>query len=324
MHAIQYQSCGEGPTELKYVEVPVPTPKKDEILIKVEAASLSPIDWKIQQGHLKPMFPCELPQIPGTDVAGEVVEVGSGVKNFKAGDKVVAMSNFGNGGGLAEFLVAKANLTVARPEEVSAAEAAGLPAAGLMAHQALTDSAGVKLDGSGKPVNILITGASSGAGHYAIQLAKLGNVHVTAICASEHTEVVKSLGADEVVDCATPDGVALNSPSGKKYDVVIHCGAATSWSTFEPNLASNGKIFDVNPTPSALKTYALKKLTFSKKQQIPVLLSPKGENLDFLLKLMKEGKLKTVIDSKYPLSKTEDAWAKNIDDKVMGKLILET
>ncbi|KAM3683693.1 hypothetical protein ACB094_12G166400 [Castanea mollissima] len=323
MHAVHYTNCGGGPSDLKYVEVPVPTPKKDEVLIKVEAASLSPIDWVIQQGGWKPMFPRVLPQIPGTDVAGEVVDVGSGVKNVKAGDKVVAMLAFANGGGLAEFVVAKANLTVIRPIEVSAAEGAGIPASGLMAHQALTDSAGLKLDGTGKPTNILITNASESVGNYAIQLAKLGNAHVTATCAPEHIDLAKSLGADEVVDQTTPDGQALKSPSGKNYDIVIHCGEPTSWSIFEPHLASNGKIFDVKPTPSSIKAYALKKLTFSKKQLIPVLLSCKAENMDFLVKLAKEGKVKTVIDSKYSLSNPEDAWAKNAENKIFGKIILE-
>ncbi|KAB1225531.1 hypothetical protein CJ030_MR1G017494 [Morella rubra] len=289
----------------------------------MEAASISPIDWKIQQGMLRPMLPSHLPCIPGTDVAGEIVEVGSGVKNLKAGDKVVAMLNFYTGGALAEFIAAKASLTVARPAEVSAAEVAGLPAAGLTVHQALTVSAGIKLDGSGKPANILITGASTGSGHFAVQLAKLGNTHVTAICAPQQVQFVKSLGADEVVDCTTPEGAALKSPSGKKYDVVIHSAEPIPWETFQPNLASNGKIFDVNPTIAAIKSYALKKLIFSKKQLIPVILSSKAENLDFLVKLVKEGKLKTAIDSKYSLIKAEDAWAKNIDEKTAGKIIVE-
>ncbi|KAK9992960.1 hypothetical protein SO802_022663 [Lithocarpus litseifolius] len=286
------------------VEVPVPTPKKDEVSIKVEAVSISPIDWVIQQGGLKPMFPRELPQIPGTNVAGEVVDVGSGVKNVKAGDKVIAMTGLANGGGLAEFAVAKANLTVIRPLEVSAAEGASIPESGLMAHQALTDSA-------------------ESVGNFAIQLAKLGNAHVTATCAPEHIDLAKSLGADEVVDQTTPGGQALKSPSGKKYDVVIHCGEPTSWSTFEPHLASKGKIFDVKPSLSSVKAYTLKKLTFSKKQLIPVLLNCKAENIDFLVKLVKEGKVKTVIDSKYSLSNAEDAWAKNAENKIFGKIILE-
>ncbi|KAM4077777.1 hypothetical protein ACJW30_12G166200 [Castanea mollissima] len=285
MHAVHYTNCVGGPSDLKYVEVPVPTPKKDEVLIKVEAASLSPADWVIQQGGLKPMFPHKLPQIPGNDVAGEVVDVGSGVKNVKPGDKVIAMLGFANGGGLAEFAVAKANLTVIRPLEVSAAEGVGIPSSGLMAHQALTDS--------------------------------------SATCAPEHIALTKSLGVDEVVDQTTLDGQALKSPSGKKYDIVIHCGEPTSWSTFEPHLASNGKIFDVKPTLDSIKAYALKKLTFSKKQLIPVLLSCKAENMDFLVKLAKEGKVKTVIDSKYSLSNPEDAWAKNAENKNFGKIILE-
>ncbi|KAF2292550.1 hypothetical protein GH714_025465 [Hevea brasiliensis] len=147
MHAVQYDSYGGGAAGLKHVEVPVPTPKKDEVLIKLEATSLNPVDWKIQKGILRPLMPRKFPHIPGTDVAGEVLEVGPGVKNFKTGDKIVAMLSHATGGGLAEFAVAKESLTVARPAEVSAAEGAGLPVAGLTAHQALTQSVGIKLDG---------------------------------------------------------------------------------------------------------------------------------------------------------------------------------
>ncbi|EEF24500.1 Reticulon-4-interacting protein 1, mitochondrial precursor, putative, partial [Ricinus communis] len=177
----------------------------------------------------------------GSDVAGEVVEVGPGVKNFKIGDKVVAMVSHLNGGGLSEFAVTKESLTVARPPEVSAAEGAALPVAGLTAQQALVQSAGIKLDGSGKQVNILITAASGGVGHFAVQLAKLGNTHVTATCGARNIEFVKSLGADEVLDYRTPDGAALKSPSGRKYDAVIHCAMGIPWGTFEPNLSENGK-----------------------------------------------------------------------------------
>ncbi|KAK2971425.1 hypothetical protein RJ640_025375, partial [Escallonia rubra] len=306
-----------------HVEVPVPTPSKGEVLVKVEAASINPVDWKIQKGMLRPLLPRKFPFIPISDVAGEVSEVGPGVQNFKAGDKVVAMLNSLSGGGLAEYAVAKQSLTVPRPPEVSAAEGAALCIAGLTAHQALTQSAGLKLDGSDPRKNILITAASGGVGHYAVQLAKLGNAHVTATCGARNVDLVKSLGADEVLDYKTPEGAALKSPSGQKYDAVIHCASSTPWSTFEPNLSANGKVIDITPGPGTLATYALKKLTFSKKQMVPLLLIPKGGNLDFLVKLTKEGKLKTVIDSKYPLSKAEDAWAKSIDGHATGKIIIE-
>ena len=140
-------------------------------------------------------------------------------------------------------------------------------------------------------------------GHYAVQLAKLGNTHVTATCGARNIELVKNLGADEVLDYKTPDGAALKSPSGIKYDAVIHCATGIPWSTFEPNLSPNGKVVDITPGPSALVTFALKKLTLSKKQLVPLILIPKSENLQYLVNLVKEGKLKTIIDSKYPLGK---------------------
>jgi NADPH:quinone reductase-like Zn-dependent oxidoreductase len=219
--------------------------------------------------------------------------------------------------------VSKEKLTVARPAEVSAAEGAGLPIAGVTALQALTESAGIKLDGSGQQANILITAASGGVGHYAVQLAKLGNTHVTATCGARNIEFVKSLGADEVLDYKTPDGAALKSPSGRKYDFVIHCATGIPWSTFEPNLSENGKVLDLTPSAGSMMTCAVKKITFSKKQLVPVMANVNSEKLDSLVKLVKEGKLKTVIDSKHSLSKAEDAWAKSIDGHATGKIIVE-
>ncbi|KAB2020909.1 hypothetical protein E1A91_D07G105600v1 [Gossypium mustelinum] len=322
MHALQYNSYGGGAAALKHVEVPIPTPNKGEILLKLEATSLNPIDWKIQKGILRPLLPRKFPHIPASDVAGEVVQVGPGVTNYKVGDKVVSLLDHLTGG-LAEYAVATENLTVARPPEISVAEAAGLPMAGLTAHRAVTHGAGVKLDGSGQQLNLLITAASGGVGHYAVQLAKLGNTHVTATCGARNLDFVKSLGADEVLDYKTPDGAALKSPSGRKYDVVIHCASGIPWSTFEPNLSSNGKVIDITPGLSAFLTCAIKKLTFSKKKLVPLFMSPKKENLDYLVNLLKDGKLKTVIDSKYPLSKAEEAWAKSIDGHATGKIIVE-
>ncbi|BBH09997.1 Oxidoreductase, zinc-binding dehydrogenase family protein [Prunus dulcis] len=265
---------------MRMLKFQFPIQNKDEVLLKLEAASLNPFDWKVQKGMLWPLLPRRFPHIPGTDVAGEVVQVGPGVKKFKAGDKVVAW------------------LTLL-PPEVSAATAVGLPVAGLTAHQALIQSAGSSL------------------------MEVLGNTHVTATCGARNLDLVKSLGADEVIDYKTPEGATLKSPSGRKYDAVIHCATGIPWSTFEPDLSANGKVIDITPGLSAVANFALGKLTFSKKQLVPLLLSPKAQNLDYLLKLVREGKLKTIIDSKYPLTKAEDAWAKSIDGHATGKIIVE-
>ncbi|KAL7081768.1 hypothetical protein ACP275_14G058900 [Erythranthe tilingii] len=135
---------------------------------------------------LRPLLPRKLPCVPTADVAGEAVEIGSGVKNFKRGDKVVAMLSIFTGGGFSEYGVANENLNVPRPPEVSAPEGASLPVAALTAHMALTQSIGLKLDKSGPHKNILVTATSVGVGHYAVQLAKLGIAHVTATCGARN------------------------------------------------------------------------------------------------------------------------------------------
>ncbi|KAL3517844.1 hypothetical protein ACH5RR_020433 [Cinchona calisaya] len=323
MQAVLYDSYGGGAAGLKHAEVPVPSPSKGEVLLKLEATSLNPFDIRIQKGILRPIMPSKFPYIPATDVAGEIVEVGRGVKNFKAGDKVVAYLSHFSGGGLAKYAVAKESLTVQRPPQVSASEGASLPVAGLTAHLAITQFSGLNLDGSGPQKNILITAASGGVGHYAVQLAKLGNAHVTATCGARNIDFVKGLGADEVIDYKTPEGAALASPSGKKYDVVIHCAKGIPWSTFEPNLSEKGKVVDLTPGPITMWNFALKKLTLAKKRIVPLIMFVKGESLEAVVKLVKEGKLKSVIDSKHSLSKAEDAWAKMMDGHATGKILVE-
>ncbi|CAN6225015.1 unnamed protein product [Urochloa humidicola] len=139
MRAFQYDKYGGGAEGLKHVELPVPSPEKGEVLLKLEAASINPIDWKIQKGMLRPFLPRKFPFVPVGDISGEVVELGNGVTNLKPGDKT--------GGGLAEYAVAPASLTVARPPEVSAAEGASLPTAASTALQQLKAAGVSNFDG---------------------------------------------------------------------------------------------------------------------------------------------------------------------------------
>ncbi|KAG8387254.1 hypothetical protein BUALT_Bualt02G0002300 [Buddleja alternifolia] len=326
MQAFVYGRSVGGVVGLKHVEIPVPSPSKGEVLIKLEATSLNPLDYKayMLKVLLRPFLARNFPLIPATDVAGEVVEVGYGVKNFKPGDKVVAILSLLVGGGLSEYGIAKEILTVSRPPQVSLAEAAGLPIAGITAHMALTQFAHLKLDKTGPHKNILITNASGGVGHYAVQLAKLGNAHVTATCGARNLNLVKNLGADEVLDYKTSEGATLKSPSGKKYDAVVHCGPPIAWSVFEPNLSEDGMVIDLTPGPSSMWTFLVKKITFSKKKLLPLIWYPKGSNhqtLEHLVELVKDGKLKTIIDSKCPLSEAGEAWGKSIDGHATGKII---
>ena len=325
MRAVQYDKYGGGAEGLEHVEVPVPSPKKGEVLLKMEAASINPIDWKIQKGMLRPFLPGKFPFTPVGDLAGEVVELGSGVTNFKPGDKVISIS-FPSGGGLAEYAVAPASLTVARPTELSAVEGACLPAAGGSALQ-LLKLAGVSFDGTSGatgPKNALVTAASGGVGHYAVQLAKLAGLHVTATCGARNVDFVRGLGADEVLDYGTPEGAALRSPSGRRYDAVANCAAGVPWPALKAVLADDGgTVADVTPGVGAALTSILQKVTFAKKRLAPLMLAPRREEMEWLVGLARQGKLRTTVDSRYPLSRAQEAWAKSMEGHATGKIVVE-
>nr|CAB3453868.1 unnamed protein product [Digitaria exilis] len=324
MRAVQYDRYGGGAQALKHMEVPIPSPGKGEVLIRMEATSLNVADWMFQKGAARPVMPRKFPFVSGYDLAGEVVEVGTGVSDFKPGDKVIAI-NFPNGGGLAEYAVASASLTARRPPEVSAAKGAGLPIAAATALRSL-QRAGVSLDPAdvtGRK-NVLVTAASGGVGHYAVQLARLGGHHVTATCGARNLGLVGDLGADEALDYKTPEGAALRSPSGKKYDVVVHCGTTRiPWSVFQPVLAANGMVLDLTPGFVSVSITILQMATFSKKRLVPLIVWPKKVDLELLVGMVKQGKLKTVVDSRYPLSKAQDGWAKSMSGHATGKIIVE-
>ncbi|KAI3829858.1 hypothetical protein L1987_03988 [Smallanthus sonchifolius] len=313
---------GEELRDEDHVEILVPAPGNGEMLIKMEAASLNPLDWKVQKGIARPVLPRKFPYVPVTDTAGEVVEVGPRVEKFKVGDKVITFLG-GAGGGLAEYVVAKESAMAPRPPEVSAADGSCLVFAGCTALRALTVTGGLKLDKTEPLTNVLVTAGSGGVGHYAVQLAKLGNTHITATCGARNIEFVKSLGADEVLDYKTPEGAALKSPSGQKYDLVIHCATGIPWSTFKANLNTNGKVIDLTPNGGTFWNCVVNKLKFSKKQLLPLIMVPKAEEIECLVSLVKEGKLKTVIDSRYPLSRAEEGWAKIMEGHATGKVVVE-
>ncbi|MCL7047287.1 hypothetical protein MKW94_016310 [Papaver nudicaule] len=323
MRAVCYDSYGSGSEGLKHIEVPIPKPKKDEVLVKVEASCPNPIDYKLQGGIARPFMPKKFPYIPVTDISGEVVEIGS-EGQFQVGYKVVAVLTYTNGGGLGEYAVAPANQTVKRPQEVSAIEGAGLPLAGLTALHVLTVLGQVEIKSEGKAANVLVIAASGGVGHYVVQLAKLGNNHVTATCGARNMELLKSLGADEVLDYTTEDGKMLRSPSGCKYDVVINCATSRIPWTYEKNLSEQGRVVHLNPDLQTMMKSASLKLSCSRKKVMSLIMCPKKkEDLEFLVGLVKEGKLKTVVDSKYPLAEAEKAWAKMMGGHATGKIVVQ-
>jgi NADPH:quinone reductase-like Zn-dependent oxidoreductase len=210
MRAVGFRRYG-APEVLEELEVARPAPRLGEVLLKVAAAGVNPADWALRGGRLRPFVRLKLPFVPGSDVAGVVEAVGPGVTRFGPGEVVYAMTPTSEGGGYAEY-VAVAEDHVARvPPGLSLGEAAAVPLVSLTALQALRDRAGLAAGD-----HILINGASGGVGSFAVQISKAMGARVTATCSARNAELVRGLGADEVLDYAG-DGAT----GGPRYDVIF-------------------------------------------------------------------------------------------------------
>ncbi len=194
MKAIVMHEFG-GPDVLKYEEVETPHPNSDEVLIKVFATSINPVDTKIRSGAAKERFPVTLPLIPGWDVSGEIESVGSSVMNFKKGDEVYSRPKVGLNGTYAEYVVVKATEVNKKPKSIDHDKAAAVPLAGLTAWQGLFEH-GKLTEGQ----KVLIHAASGGAGTFAVQFAKWKGAYVIGTASGDNIDFIKHLGADEVID----------------------------------------------------------------------------------------------------------------------------
>src|SRR6266853_2317556 len=189
MKAVQIHAFG-GPEVLQYEEVPQPQPKANEILVRVHAAGVNPVDWKIREGYLS----ATSPMIMGIDFSGVVESVGSGVTKYRRGDAVFGQVADASGS-YAEYAVAMESDVARKPEALDHIRAAALPVAGLTPWQALFDTANLS---AGQKV--LIHGAAGGVGSFAVQFAKWKGAHVLGTASGSHVEQVRQLGADEVID----------------------------------------------------------------------------------------------------------------------------
>lgn len=194
MKAIRIHEFG-GPEVLKYEDAPMPSPEKDEVLIKIYASGVNPVDWKIRAGLAQQSFPVDLPLIPGWDVSGEIEEVGSDILNFRKGDEVYSRPDPTRNGTYAEYVVVKADQVNSKPKCLDHDKAAAIPLAGLTAWQGLFEHGNLE---SGQKV--LIHAASGGVGTFAVQFAKWKGAYVIGTASEENIDFLYDLGADEVID----------------------------------------------------------------------------------------------------------------------------
>lgn len=197
MKAVRIHSYG-CPEVLVYEDVLCPTPKEDEVLIRVHASAVNSIDWRTRAGYLSGWWDYSLPLILGWDVSGVIEEVGSGVTQFKVGDAVYTLADFTRDGGYAEYIVVDASRISLKPTSISHVQAAAVPLAGLTAWQALFNTANLK---AGEIV--LIHGASGEVGIFAVQFAKYKGAKVIGTTSSVNLKFLQKLGVDYVIDYNT-------------------------------------------------------------------------------------------------------------------------
>ena len=291
---------------LNYTETEKPAPKADEVLIKIHASAVNPVDWKIRDG-MGEMFGIELPAILGCEIAATIEETGADVKNFKTGDEVFGYLE-SHTGGYAEYSAAKESGIAKKPKNVDFENASAIPVGALTAYQSLFDLAGLQ---SGQKV--LIHAASGGVGSMAVQLAKAKGAYVIGTASGKNEQFVKDLGADEFVDYTKEkfeDRV-------KDVDVVFDTiGGDTQERSFQ-TLKKGGFLVTLVHPPS--EDLAKK---FGVKAEM-VNAAANAEQLNEFAELAEQGKLKTHVETVLPMSEIKKAHELSKAGKTRGKIVLK-
>jgi NADPH:quinone reductase-like Zn-dependent oxidoreductase len=323
MKAFVYTEYGP-PEVLKLVELEVPAPKENEVLVKVSAASVNARDWHLLKadpiivrlmggGLLRPKS-----SSLGSDVAGRIEAVGSAVTRFKPGDEVfgdLSGGGFG-GGGFAEYVCANENALIAKPAGMTFEQAAAIPMAGVTALQGLRD---VGLIQGGQQV--LINGASGGVGTFAVQIAKYFGTEVTAVCSTGKVELARSIGADKVIDYTVDDF----TKSGQRYDLILAANGYHPISDYKRALKPGGRYVATGGTmPQIFQALLLGPLISitGGKNLAGVTAVPSLKDLTLLKDLFIAGKVIPVIDRRFPFAEVPDALRYLDDGHPGGKVVV--
>ena len=303
MKAIRIHQYG-GPEVLAHVEMRCPTPGPDELLIKVQAASVNPLDWKMRAGHVKEIFPLTFPATLGRDVSGTVEEAGDNVTQFKRGDEVYALVS----GGYAEYVVAKETAVAKKPRTLDHVQAAAVPAVGLTALQALFEVA--QLSAGQK---VLIHAAAGGVGNFAVQLAKARGAYVIGTASSKNHPLLKDLGVDQAVDYRQ----TRFEDVVREVDVVLDTvGGETQERSFKVLKKGGILVSLVQPPSQELATkYGVRALFHSGRAR--------SSDLAQIAKLIDDGKVKTIVETVLPLAEARRAHELSEARHVRGKIVLK-
>lgn len=306
-----------SPDVLHLSEIPKPIPGDNDVLIKVEAAGVNPADWHLLHGE---PFPVRLdaglrkPKNPvlGADVAGRVAAIGRNVSGFQVDQAVYGDLSASGRGSFAEYVVAPAGAVAAMPDNISFAQAAAVPMAGVTALQGLRDHGQIA---AGQKV--LINGASGGVGTFAVQLAKAFDTEVTAVCSRRKADLVRSIGADVIIDYTEEDFTR----SGTQYDLIFDTVANHSVSDYRRVLRPGGRFVTTNFLPAL--AFLGPWLSFTGgPAMINMMAKPQQADLVSLATLLASGQLTPVLDQQYALAELPDALRYVNQGRARGKVVI--
>ncbi|HLE51986.1 MAG TPA: NAD(P)-dependent alcohol dehydrogenase [Anaerolineales bacterium] len=320
MKAIVYEEYG-SPDVLELKDVEKPTPKDEEVLIKIHAASVNAADLhhlradpfliRLSSGLLKPKN-----KILGADIAGRVEAVGRKVKQFKPGDEVFGDISGCGLGGFAEYVCAREDALVLKPANISFEQAAAVPMAAVTALQGLRDKGKIQ-----PGQKVLINGASGGVGTFAVQIAKSFGAEVTAVCSTRKMDMVRSMGADHVIDYTKEDF----TQNGHRYDLILAVNGYHSISDYKRALNPKG-IYVMSGGSMDQMTQAMLQGPWismkGEKKMGNLQAKPNQKDLAFLKEVLEAGKVVPVIDRCYPLSEVAEALRYLEEGHAKGKVVI--
>ena len=321
MKAIIYEKYG-SPDVLHLKEITKPAPGENDVLVRIKASSINSRDWRLLranpffvrfmgQGLLKPKSP-----ILGADIVGQVEAVGRNVSQFQPGDEVYGFLSVEHGGAYAEYACAPESVLAPKPANLSFEEAAAVPLAALTALQGLRNFGEIE---SGS--RVLIQGASGGVGTFAVQIAKALGADVTAVCSTRNLEMVRALGADQVVDYKKED----ITRSGQQFDLIFAVNGYHPLADYMRILAPDGTYVVAGGTMRQLFEAMRRRRGNSEnggQNAYVVDLEQSREDLLFLKDLLESGAVVPVIDAVYPLSDTAEAFRTYEQEHARGKIVI--
>ncbi|NER83827.1 MAG: NAD(P)-dependent alcohol dehydrogenase [Leptolyngbya sp. SIO1D8] len=313
MKAVIFERFGP-PSVLQYRVVGEPLFNDNQLLIKVKACSINPVDYKIRRGDLKMISGKKFPKACGSDFSGVVEGVGKSVKRFQPGDEVYGSLSALRGGAYAEMVVADEELVSLKPDGVSYVEAACLPIAALTALKSLKDLGGIK-----QGHHVLINGCTGGVGSMATQMAKrYFGAKVTGVCRTQNVDLARELGADDVIDYRKDDLRSSNS----SFDIFFDVASATSYPAAKKHLKPKGTYIFTLPGLQSMLVWPILSFFSSRKSKV-ILLKKHREDWELLNKIVQQGCLKVMVDKVFPIEEIEAAHEYAESGKVRGKIAIQ-